>query len=47
MVRSRNVNVRFSDDELKDLDFLCSYYNLSRSEVVRKLILDMVDRLDV
>jgi len=47
VARSNRIEYRVNDDELKDLDFLCSYYNLSRSEVLRKLVSDEVDRLDI
>ena len=47
MARSNRIEYRVNDDELKDLDRLCSYFGLSRSEVLRKLVSDTVDRLDI
>jgi len=47
VARSNRIEYRVNDDELKDLDRLCSYFGLSRSEVLRKLVSDTVDRLDI
>lgn len=47
MVRDHTIKIRCNDDELDDLERVCSYYNISKSEAFRKAISDIVDRLDV
>lgn len=37
--RNNYVAIRFTDEELSRLDFLCKQYDLTRADVLRELVL--------